>query len=192
MNDRVSELERKKKQYHKVVLLFILVLCCCVGLFFLYNSLTETEGSLRDTRNELIAAKKTISYKNDTIESLGRRNDSLNLALQRETRLKEEAEDVVEQVRSSAPVSVTSGHYNYGAREYRFNYHSIEAGSRSMTLKIINEANGQIYYEQFSPYLDKGTGAYTVYVSRYLDGSQWHTFEVWHEGHIIGAQDIDA
>lgn len=186
LNGRISELERKKKQYHKVVLLFILVLGCCVGLYFLYDSLTETEGSLRDTRNDLMAAQRTVSSQNDTIDSLGRRNDSLNLALQRETQLKKEAEDVVDRVKSLVPVSVTSGHYNYGAREYRFNYHSFETGSESMTLKIINEANGQIYYENFTPSLNEGTGSYTVYVSRYLDGSHWHTFEVWYNGNIIG------
>lgn len=187
LNRRISSLEKQKSQYRKVVALFVVLLCCCGGLYFLYDSLNSTERDLRAAEEELSAAGDTIIKHRDIIAALHNETVMLNSELDKEKRLREDAQKVADKVKRAADVIITGGSFSFGNSEYTCDYFASESGSKSLRIKVIEESTGNVYETRnVSPYLDEGIGTFRVYFNRRMSGSNWYTFEVWDGSRLIG------
>lgn len=187
LSQKVSSLEKKKKQYRKVIFLFIVVLGCCAGLCFLYASLNKTEEDLRKTSARLSDAHQALERNRLTISELNGKVSGLTSSLEKETRLRNQAEATLDNIKSASPVIFTGGSYSFGSSEYQCNYYSAAAGTRTFRIKVIDESDGRTCVtKEISPYLEEGNGSFTVYIGRRLDNSQWYTFEIWYGGRLAG------
>ena len=187
LNRRISSLEKQKNQYRKVVALFVVLLCCCGGLYFLYDSLNSTERDLRATEEKLSAANDTIVEQRDIMAALHNETVMLNSELDKEKRLREDAQKVADKVKRAADVVITGGSFSFGNSEYTCDYFASESGSKSLRIKVIEESTGNVYETRnVSPCLDEGMGTFRVRFNRRMSGSNWYTFEVWDGSRLIG------
>lgn len=187
LNQNISSLEKQKKQYRKVILLFILVLCCCGGLYFLYDSLNQTENNLRETTEKLSIANDTITKNNLTISNLNNQISNLRFSLERETKLKDEAQAIVNKFKSASSFIITNVSFSFNDNEYKCNYFTTDSGSKTFKFKVIEEATGNVVItKDVSPYLDEGSGSFSVYFSKRLNSSNWYTIEIWSGNRLVG------
>jgi len=104
LREDYSKLQSQKKQYRNVILLVLAVLACSVGLFFL-------NGSLNDTKNELLSAKNEISELNSKVSNLSEELDNTKTSLRITRDERDEAQqrlnDLKDKVGSSMPIIIT-------------------------------------------------------------------------------------
>lgn len=134
LKEDYSKLQSQKKQYRNVILLVLAVLACSVGLFFL-------NGSLNDTKNELLSAKNEISELNSKVSNLSEELDNTKTSLKITRDERDEAQqrlnDLKDKVGSSMPIIITDiqiANTNNGG-DIETDYGNIIYSSNTMYLK---------------------------------------------------------
>lgn len=187
LNNDISALEKQKKQYRKVMFLLGVLVCCCGGLYFLYDSLNQTERKLRDTAYELAVANDTIESNRLDIARLNARVSSLSSSLASERRQKEDLQERLDDMLRSAPFVVTGSSFSFASRYYECKYYASESGEKSITVKVISNSSGNVVMSRTMQLsLQEGYGNFSVYVNRSLDSSRWYTFEIWYGNRLLG------
>ncbi len=183
----ISKLEKAKKQYKKVMFLFIILLCCCGGLYFLYDTLDETERNLQETTDLLNTATDSISVLNNTLTEKQNIITSLNNEVRDERMQKEAAQSTVKYIQSNCSFIITGTSCSLLSREYTVWYFTTESGLRDLKFKVIEEKSGRVYTEKsISENLDSGCGSFKVHFNRNFNTSDWYTFEIWYGSKIVG------
>mgnify|MGYP000116744625 FL=1 len=173
---------RQKKQF-KIVIALILVLVLCVGCLYLLNV------DLNSTRENLFSAENTIREQKDLLD---RKNDSIlnltdkNLA---ETARRVEAESSLERlnsmIKSRQPFIVTRTSFDFSTGYLSFDYYGIKEETITLRIRAYND-NGDRVYREIEFNVEKGTKSASVYVSSYLEGSKYYSFEIMKDNIILG------
>ncbi len=187
LNKDISTLEKQKKQYRKVMFLLGVLVCCCGGLYFLYDSLNQTERDLRLTSYNLAVANDTIESNRIDIARLNGRIGALSSLIESERLQKQDLQEKLDGIVQSAPFVVTETSFSFESRTYKCNYYTSESGSKTIRFKVIKNSTGNVMMNrEFSISLQQGYGDFSVYVNPYLDSSHWYTFEIWYGNRLLG------
>lgn len=141
LKEENRKIRQQKKQFFYVIILCIAVISCGVGLFFLNDTLNTTQNELASANDTITARDATIDSKNVHISDLNYQINSLQASLSTEKSKREEAESLLEDLKSSIsssiPMLITdieiANVYNGGL--FETNYGGSIYSSNSMFLK---------------------------------------------------------
>lgn len=108
-----QKIRRQKKQFRNVIFLFLILILCCIGLYFLYDNLTNTKGQLYDANGTIHRQTQVIQKKKEKISYLNNTITSLQGQLENEKNERFSLERKLDKVCSSYPFIV---------RNYKFFY----------------------------------------------------------------------
>ena len=183
----ITRLERTKKQFKKVIFLCVVLLCACVGLYFLYNTLDETKRNLENTTASLDNANETIKSQESRLTQNYYTISSLRTELTEQRRQKEEAQSALEGIKSFSPIVVTGTSCSLYSGEFTIEYYSFESETKSLTIRVYNQNTGRFYPDRtYSSFFEVGSGSLKLRLNYNFNPSDWHIFEIWHNGRLIG------
>ncbi len=211
LSEEITELERQKKQYRNVIVLFLLVLACCIGLFFLYDSLYQTEKDLHSTTKQLVIANDSITVYQaeistlrtkaqnllDTVSVLHKKLDDTTTELSDtkrelsyETQSKISFQDKVDFYRSVAPLVITKGSLSFSGDYLKVNctYYASSSFERKYRIRVISGSTGEVIANSnctVHPSLGSGSFSITAYHERGKKAS-FYTVEIVERERIIG------
>lgn len=186
LHEENQKILRQKKQFRNVILLILVVIGCGVGIYFLYNSLNNTQFQLTEANETIELKNNTIEKKNNKITALNGSIDSLNNVVRKERKIREETEEKLNEVCSSNPFVVTKCEVNSDA--FSFDYYAIEEKEVTVTLKAVNEKNSEIVTSSESLTFYKGEGSKKVYFRYKLDSSQYYYVVLIYNGQIVAGK----
>lgn len=173
---------RQKKQF-KIVIMLILILFLCVGGLYLLNvNLNVTRENLSSAENTICEQKDLLDRKNDSILNLTDKNLT-------ETARRVEAESSLERlnsmIKSRQPFIVTRTSFNFSTGYLSFDYYGLKEETITLRIRAYNDDGDRVYREiEFN--VEKGTKSASVYVSSYLEGSKYYSFEIMKDNIILG------
>ena len=181
--DENRKITLQKKQFTYVLLLCLAVITCGIGLLLL-------NGNLKETKEELSDANRTIDNKNSKISMLNKDIDSLTSDLEKEREHREQVEDSFEKFKSSlneiSPFIVKKASFDYNTGYFSFDYYGFRDANITLKVRVL----GENYYYNTSHSsnveIEKGNNSKSIYLSRYLNGGKWHIFELLIGDRIIG------
>lgn len=186
LKERNRKIQRQKKQFRNVILLILVVIFCGVGLYFLNQNLNDTRYRL-DTANNTISEKDAIiDGNNSTMSDLRDSIASLENNLRQEIEAKENAEKTIKRICSYSPIAVTGCSVN--STHFTLNYYSPVMKQITVTLKALNENDGEIITSTHTFTTAKGNGTKRLDFNKEIDGDQSYYVVLNYEGHIIAGK----
>lgn len=171
----------QKKQYRYVLTLMVLILFCGVGLFFLNDSLKNTQAHLKQ-------ANRTISNKNNTIANLNNEVSSLKTCLTDEKDLRKKAENDFASFKSLLnniqPFIVKKTSFTFDTGWLSFDYYGLREETVDLQVKAFS--GNDSYSNSRSMDVKKGNNSFSIYLSDNLNRSVWYSFELLIDKRIVG------
>ncbi|MDE6159253.1 MAG: hypothetical protein K2F69_04045 [Bacteroidaceae bacterium] len=171
----------QKKQYRYVLTLTVLILFCGVGLFFLNDSLKNTQAHLKQ-------ANRTISNKNNTIANLNNEVSSLKTCLTDEKDLRKKAENDFASFKSLLnniqPFIVKKTSFTFDTGWLSFDYYGLREETVDLQVKAFS--GNDSYSNSRSMDVKKGNNSFSIYLSDNLNRSVWYSFELLIDKRIVG------
>lgn len=179
---------RKKKQFKNVVLLMLLLICCGIGLYFLNNKLSNTQGQLTDANNKIATQEskiykqaRSIEAKSDSIASLKEsRREYKELWIASKNDLSKLTETITN--RQSLIITQTSINWNTGYLTFYF--YGLEEKTLTLTVRTFGD-NGYSYVNSGDYEIKKGNSCGSIYAGQ-LNSNKWYSFVLMVNGVIVG------
>ena len=186
LHEENQKILRQKKQFKNVVLLILLVIGCGVGIYFLYNTLNDTQYQLDEANETIVKKDNTIERKNNKIVSLGNSIDSLKNVVKNEKSKREKAEEILTEICTYNPFIVTK--CEVSSSDFSFDYYAPEEKEVSVTLKAVNEKNSEIVSNTHTLTFYKGSGSKKISFRYKLDTSDYYYVVLIYDGKIIAGK----
>lgn len=186
LKEQNKKIQRQKKQFKNVMFLILIVLACGIGIYFLNESLNNTQNQLAIANNTISDKESVIVGKNSTISNLRDSVSTLEYSLNREVKAKEKIESSLQSICSYSPFAVTSCEVN--ANQFKFDYFCPEEKEVTVTLKAVNEKNNEIVTSTHTLTFYKGSGSKSLDFYRRLDTSQYYYVILIYDGHIVAGK----
>lgn len=186
LHEENQKILRQKKQFKNVILLILLVIGCGVGIFFLYNTLNDTQYQLDEANETIVKKDNTIERKNNKIVSLGNSIDSLKNVVKNEKSKREKAEEILTEICTYNPFIVTK--CEVSSSDFSFDYYAPEEKEVSVTLKAVNEKNSEIVSNTHTLTFYKGSGSKKISFRYKLDTSDYYYVVLIYDGKIIAGK----
>lgn len=186
LHEENQKILRQKKQFKKVILLILLVIGCGVGIYFLYNTLNDTQYQLDEANETIVKKDNTIERKNNKIVSLGNSIDSLKNVVKNEKSKREKAEEILTEICTYNPFIVTK--CEVSSSDFSFDYYAPEEKEVSVTLKAVNEKNSEIVSNTHTLTFYKGSGSKKISFRYKLDTSDYYYVVLIYDGKIIAGK----
>lgn len=186
LHEENQKILRQKKQFKNVILLILLVIGCGVGIYFLYNTLNDTQYQLDEANETIVKKDNTIERKNNKIVSLGNSIDSLKNVVKNEKSKREKAEEILTEICTYNPFIVTK--CEVSSSDFSFDYYAPEEKEVSVTLKAVNEKNSEIVSNTHTLTFYKGSGSKKISFRYKLDTSDYYYVVLIYDGKIIAGK----
>lgn len=187
LQEELTVLEKKKKQFRNIIFLIVIVLCCCAGIVLLYSNLSQTEDDLKETITKLDIANDSIVNNNNTIYNLNNEINNLRTLLIDETRLRENAESLINKLYSSTHIIISGTSFSFYSGIYTVDYFSDQSGTKTFNIKVYKESDmSPCYTTTISPYLEKGKSTFSVNIYTNLNSTIYYVFEIWLGNRLVG------
>lgn len=186
LHEENQKILRQKKQFKNVILLILLVIGCGVGIYFLYNTLNDTQYQLDEANETIVKKENTIERKNNKIVSLGNSIDSLKNVVKNEKSKREKAEEILTEICTYNPFIVTK--CEVSSSDFSFDYYAPEEKEVSVTLKAVNEKNSEIVSNTHTLTFYKGSGSKKISFRYKLDTSDYYYVVLIYDGKIIAGK----
>lgn len=186
LKNQNKKIQQQKKQFKNVVLLTLIVAGCAIGIYFLNENLNDTQDQLETANNTISEKEHVISSKNLHISSLRDSVTTLKLDLRREVYARKQIEQSIKNFCSYSPFAITNCEVN--ANYFKFDYFIPEDKEISVTLKAINDRNGEIVSNTHILTFYKGSGSKNLNFSRRLDSSQYYYVVLIYNDHIVAGK----
>ena len=186
LHEENQKILRQKKQFKNVILLILLVIGCSVGIYFLYNTLNDTQYQLDEANETIVKKDNTIERKNNKIVSLGNSIDSLKNVVKNEKSKREKAEEILTEICTYNPFIVTK--CEVSSSDFSFDYYAPEEKEVSVTLKAVNEKNSEIVSNTHTLTFYKGSGSKKISFRYKLDTSDYYYVVLIYDGKIIAGK----
>ena len=186
LHEENQKILRQSKQFKNVILLILLVIGCGVGIYFLYNTLNDTQYQLDEANETIVKKDNTIERKNNKIVSLGNSIDSLKNVVKNEKSKREKAEEILTEICTYNPFIVTK--CEVSSSDFSFDYYAPEEKEVSVTLKAVNEKNSEIVSNTHTLTFYKGSGSKKISFRYKLDTSDYYYVVLIYDGKIIAGK----
>ena len=186
LHEENQKILRQKKQFKNVILLILLVIGCSIGIYFLYNTLNDTQYQLDEANETIVKKDNTIERKNNKIVSLGNSIDSLKNVVKNEKSKREKAEEILTEICTYNPFIVTK--CEVSSSDFSFDYYAPEEKEVSVTLKAVNEKNSEIVSNTHTLTFYKGSGSKKISFRYKLDTSDYYYVVLIYDGKIIAGK----
>lgn len=188
LQSKFDKLNKQKKQYRNVVILCVVVVLCGFGLYSLKDSLDNTAQSLQHEQAENESKSKVIMNLNSKIANLNGTIQNLETSLSYEKSKREEAETelngLAEVYKDKQPLFIKNTSFSFDTGYLDFDYYGYYDKNITLTVKAFDGNSSYSYSTNFS--VEKGHHSGSIYLSRYLSGSRWYSFELLIGNKIIG------
>lgn len=188
LKNQYDKLNKQKKQYRNVIILCLLVVLCGTGLFFLNDTLNNTQQTLELSQNENVQKGKTIQKLNADITILNGNISNLESSLSYEQSKREEAEAELNTLKNiyteHQPLFIKSTSFNFNTGYLSFEYYGYY--EKTITLGVRAYDGNNSYSNSTTFNVEKGHHFASIYLSSYLSSSRWYSFELLIGNKIIG------
>ena len=195
LQENFEKLQKQKKQFQMVVILGVAILGCCIGLLSLKHSLSSTESELSSALDTISVRDNELWYRNCQIDSLRVNIADVKEKLSREKVFRQEAEDSCTSLKDSLsllngvvlgsqPLLVRSTSFNWDSGRLTFEYYGFEEKNTAIQVRVYNSSVSKAVSGNIT--ITKGWNSASIYVSSYLDSSEWHSFEILLGNKIVG------
>ena len=188
LKNQYDKLNKQKKQYRNVIILCLLVVLCGTGLFFLNDTLNNTQQTLEQSQNENVQKGKTIQKLNADITILNGNISNLESSLSYEQSKREEAEAELNTLKNiyteHQPLFIKSTSFNFNTGYLSFEYYGYY--EKTITLGVRAYDGNNSYSNSTTFNVEKGHHFASIYLSSYLSSSRWYSFELLIGNKIIG------
>lgn len=184
LKEEKSKISRQKKQFRNVIFLFLILVLCCIGLYFLYDNLTNTKGQLYDANGTIHRQTQVIQKKKEKISYLNHTITSLQGQLENEKNERFNIERKLEEVCSSYPFIVTN--CTVSSTEFSFDYYTTEEKEITVTLKAVNDR--EVVTNTHTNTYYKGGGRKSFSFSHSLNSSYYYYVVLIYDGQIIAGK----
>lgn len=188
LQNKFDKLNKQKKQYRNVVILCIVVVLCGFGLYFLKDSLDNTQQSLQHEQTENENKSKVIKSLNSKIANLNTAIQNLETSLSYEKSKREEAETelngLTEVYKNQQPLFIKNTSFSFNTGYLDFDYYGYFDKNITLTVKAFDGNSSYSYSTNFL--VEKGHHSGSIYLSSHLSGSRWYSFELLIGNKIIG------
>lgn len=181
-----QKIRRQKKQFRNVIFLFLILILCCIGLYFLYDNLTNTKGQLYDANGTIHRQTQVIQKKKEKISYLNNTITSLQGQLENEKNERFNIERKLEKVCSSYPFIVTN--CTVSSTEFSFDYYTTEEKEITVTLKAVNDRKSEVVTNTHTDTYYKGGGHKSFPFSYSLNSSYYYYVVLIYDGQIIAGK----
>lgn len=188
LKNQYDKLNKQKKQYRNVIILCLLVVLCGTGLFFLNDTLNNTQQTLEQSQNENVQKGKTIQKLNADITILNGNISNLESSLSYEQSKREEAETELNTLKNiyteHQPLFIKSTSFNFNTGYLSFEYYGYY--EKTITLGVRAYDGNNSYSNSTTFNVEEGHHFASIYLSSYLSSSRWYSFELLIGNKIIG------
>lgn len=188
LKNQYDKLNKQKKQYRNVIILCLLVVLCGTGLFFLNDTLNNTQQTLEQSQNENVQKGKTIQKLNADITILNGNISNLESSLSYEQSKREEAEAELNTLKNiyteHQPLFIKSTSFNFNTGYLSFEYYGYY--EKTITLGVRAYDGNNSYSNSTTFNVEEGHHFASIYLSSYLSSSRWYSFELLIGNKIIG------
>lgn len=181
-----QKIRSQKKQFRNVIFLFLILILCCIGLYFLYDNLTNTKDQLYDANGTIHRQTQVIQKKKEKISYLNNTITSLQGQLENEKNERLNIERKLEKVCSSYPFIVTN--CTVSSTEFSFDYYTSEEKEITVTLKAVNDRNSEVVTNTHTDTYYKGGGHKSFSFSYSLNSSYYYYVVLIYDGQIIAGK----